>query len=202
MEMAMTESDETNSDEIELLTLDDRKLTPQQWEHFKRRAQDARTQAMRDLSRGVLSSLRDAAAGGWDVIRACGHWGAEAASKGWRAYAARRVRRRAIRELNALDDRSLKDIGVNRSEILSVIYGREWTRTTERTNRAGPLSASNKTEHEPLAQRSDQATRPASDQAERRLMAEHQAPRSRMFFAIGVAYPTVSSNVVRNGCAG
>src|SRR5216683_2574087 len=132
MEMAMTESDETNRDEIELLTLDDRKLTPQRWEHFKRRAQDARTQAMRDLLGGVLSSLRDAAAGGWDVIRACGHWGAEAASKGWRAYAARRERSRAIRELNALDDRSLKDIGVNRSEILSVIYGREWTRTTER----------------------------------------------------------------------
>jgi uncharacterized protein YjiS (DUF1127 family) len=132
MEMAMTESHETNSDESELLTLDDRKLTPQQWEHFKRRAQDARTRAMRDLLDGVLSSLRDAAAGGWDIIRACGHWGAEAAGKGWSAYAARRVRSRAIRELNALDDRSLKDIGVNRSEILSVIYGREWTRTTER----------------------------------------------------------------------
>jgi uncharacterized protein YjiS (DUF1127 family) len=133
MEMAMTESDETNGDEIELLTLDDRKLTPQQWEHFKRRAQDARTQAMRDLLGGVLSSLRDAAAGGWDIIRASGHWGTEVARMGWRAHAARRERSRAIRELNGLDDRSLKDIGVNRSEILSVIYGREWTRTTERT---------------------------------------------------------------------
>ena len=77
----MTESDETNGDEIELLTLDDRKLTPQQWEHFKRRAQDARAQAMHDLSRAVLSSLRDAATGGWDFIRACGHWGAVAAGK-------------------------------------------------------------------------------------------------------------------------
>src|SRR5712691_1809318 len=102
----------TSCDEIELGTFDPRKVTAEQWGHFKRSAQDARAQAMRELLGGGLTSLRDVAAGGWHIVRAVGNWGATVASKGLRAHAARRQRRRAIRELRALDDRMLRDIGL------------------------------------------------------------------------------------------
>ena len=47
------------------------------------------------------------------AARRCGH-----------AYATWRARRQAIRELRALDDRTLKDFGINRSEIEAFVYGR------------------------------------------------------------------------------
>lgn len=34
------------------------------------------------------------------------------------------ARRRAIRELDAMDDRRLADIGLTRAEIVSAVYGR------------------------------------------------------------------------------
>jgi|SRR5215471_7155620 len=42
---------------------------------------------------------------------------------GWRAVALWRKRRRAVQELRALDDRSLRDIGLGRSEIESAVRG-------------------------------------------------------------------------------
>ena len=41
----------------------------------------------------------------------------------WRAAAKARARRRAARELRALDDRSLRDIGLGRSEIDAAVRG-------------------------------------------------------------------------------
>jgi uncharacterized protein YjiS (DUF1127 family) len=41
-----------------------------------------------------------------------------------RAYAIWRERRQAVRELAALDERTLKDFGIHRSEIEASVYGR------------------------------------------------------------------------------
>src|SRR5256885_16460441 len=91
-------------------------LTYEQWERRKRqiirRAEVARAQALRGLVGAVLRELRTAA---WTVAASAGKW--------WRAYALRRERNAAGRELHALDDRMLKDIGINRSEIVWVDGG-------------------------------------------------------------------------------
>ncbi len=93
-------------------------LRYEQWERRKqriiRRAEVARARALRGLVGAVLRGLRTAA---WAVAATAGKW--------WRAYALRRERNAAVRELRALDDRSLKDIGINRSEIEWVRYGAE-----------------------------------------------------------------------------
>jgi uncharacterized protein YjiS (DUF1127 family) len=115
----------TSCDEIEFGIFDGRKLTAEEWESFKRCAQDARAQAMRELLGGVLASLRQAVLGGSHIIRACGLWAAAAVVKRWHAHALRRERRAAIRQLRALDDRMLRDIGLGRSEIESVIHDPE-----------------------------------------------------------------------------
>ena len=44
--------------------------------------------------------------------------------RGWEAYWRRRAKRTAVMMLHALDDHCLHDIGVDRSEIESVIYGK------------------------------------------------------------------------------
>jgi uncharacterized protein YjiS (DUF1127 family) len=70
----------------------------------------------------VLRGLRTAA---WAVAATAGKW--------WRAYALRRERNAAVRELHALDDRTLKDIGINRSEIEWVVDGQDATRLRDAT---------------------------------------------------------------------
>jgi uncharacterized protein YjiS (DUF1127 family) len=105
MERAMS-----TCDEIGFGTFRGRRLTGEQWDHFKACARGARAQALRDMIGGVASSLRDALPSEAGPVR----W--------WRAYVERRRRRAAIRELRALDDRILKDIGLGRSEIESVIH--------------------------------------------------------------------------------
>src|SRR5712691_7288550 len=112
------------NDEIDLVVSDGRKLTPEQWDRLKqhvlRQAQVARAQALRDVADGIRATGLELAAGARDIVRS---W--------WKAYALRRERRAAIRALSALDDRSLRDIGLGRSEIESVVYDPE--RVTART---------------------------------------------------------------------
>ena len=47
----------------------------------------------------------------------------------WEAYWMMRAQRTTVLMLRALDDRSLHDIGVDRSEIESVVYGKPGERT-------------------------------------------------------------------------
>ena len=46
----------------------------------------------------------------------------------WRAYWQRRARLATVHLLHSLDDRTLHDIGVGRSEISSIVYGRRGER--------------------------------------------------------------------------
>ena len=114
-------------------------LTHDQWERRRqqiiRRAEAARARALRGLVDAVLRGLRTAA---WAAFAAAGNC--------WRAYALRRERNAAVRELRALDDRALKDIGINRSEIEWVVDGqddgrlRDATITANRSRRRDPAA--------------------------------------------------------------
>jgi uncharacterized protein YjiS (DUF1127 family) len=73
------------------------------------RARAARTQAMRDLLRGLLRLLLGVPL---------------AIAAGWRAVALWHARRSAMRELNEFDDRALHDMGIRRSEIETAVFGR------------------------------------------------------------------------------
>jgi len=117
--------------------LDFNSLTSEQWERTRhqiiRRAEAARAQALRDLFAAVLHGLRSAGRGAAALTRIVGGAVIATAGKWWRAYALRRERRAAVRELHALDDRTLKDLGVNRSEIEWVVWGQDATRLRDAT---------------------------------------------------------------------
>ena len=108
------------------LTSDQRQRVTQ---HVIRHAQAARAQVPHDLGGANMRTLQAAARGGAAVIRAFAKAVITAAGKWWRAYTIRCARIAAIRELHALDDRTLRDIGLSRSEI-------EWVWST--AFRTGP----------------------------------------------------------------
>ncbi len=110
------------SNELDFGAFDGRDLTPEQWERLLRRVHEARAQALRELPDAMLRFWRAAARGGRDTIRMLAGRAATTAGKWWNAYAIRRERRAALRELAALDDRSLRDIGLSRSEIEFAVY--------------------------------------------------------------------------------
>ena len=87
------------------------KLPPDQWDRLKfetiARAREARSQVLRDFLRWLAQ--RPAA-----LAR---HWSD--------AYSAWRNRRAAIRELQGLDNRMLRDMGIARSEIEWLVAGGE-----------------------------------------------------------------------------
>ena len=115
---------------IDVDAFDYKGLPPEQWDRLRRqamhRAHLARGRALRDVIGGGVRALRAAAASA--LIRAVAEATIATARKWWRAYALWRERKAAVRELHALDDRTLRDIGVNRSEIEWVVYGRDATR--------------------------------------------------------------------------
>ena len=99
---------------------DNRRLTPEQWveltRHVAREAHAARAQSLRTSLWALLGFLRRSGVVACMVAVVAREW--------WTAYGAWLERRRAVRALGALDDRSLKDMGLHRSEIESVVLGR------------------------------------------------------------------------------
>jgi uncharacterized protein YjiS (DUF1127 family) len=109
--------------------IDYRGLTPDQRQRVMqpviRHAQAARAQAPHDLGGAGLRTLQAAAGGGGAIIRALAKAAIVAAGKWWRAHTIRPALIAAVRELHALDERTLRDIGVSRSEIeWVVVHGR------------------------------------------------------------------------------
>ena len=87
-----------------------------------RRAHAERDAAIRDLVQGLRLSLgRNAARATAAARKAAGDIGCRAVSL-WARYRAWRRRRIAAAELHALDDRELKDAGLRRCEIESVLH--------------------------------------------------------------------------------
>jgi uncharacterized protein YjiS (DUF1127 family) len=110
--------------------LDYNRLAPEEWDRLRRqamqRAHVERARALRDVIGGGVRALRAAAVSA--LLGAAAETAVTTARKWWRAYAPWRERKAAVRELRALDDRMLRDIGVNRSEIEWVVYGQDATR--------------------------------------------------------------------------
>ena len=105
---------------------DENVFPPEEWDKARarilRRAEAARARALRELAAALLRPLRTTA---WAAAAAAGNW--------WRAYIRRRERNAAVRELRALDDRALKDIGITRTEIEWEVDGEDATRLRDAT---------------------------------------------------------------------
>ena len=94
----------------DLATIDPRTMSPEEWTAFKNgaicRARLGRSQALAALIRHSASAFGVAA--GW-------------AGKAWTDYASWRLARSDFAALSALDDGALKDIGIARTEIESLV---------------------------------------------------------------------------------
>jgi uncharacterized protein YjiS (DUF1127 family) len=135
--------------------IDYRALTPDEWQRERQqilnRAHAARAGAVRDLG-GALAHPWQAVLSG--AAAALGELAAivlATARAGWGAYARWRERRAAVRELHALDDRSLRDIGVSRSEIEWVVWSQQAARVRAAVKAARPR------QHSPAPERSTPA---------------------------------------------
>jgi uncharacterized protein YjiS (DUF1127 family) len=108
--------------------IDYRDLTPDEWQRERQqiltRAQAARAGALREFGGALLHPWQTALAGVAVIV--LHPWQAVLAVV--RAYARWRERRQAVRELHSLDDRSLRDIGVSRSEIEWVVWSQQAAR--------------------------------------------------------------------------
>ena len=111
-------------DDFYFLRFEHRPLTPEQWDLVRRtsarRAHEERARALRGMFVAILMAARKAVA----AIAA-------AARRRWRSYLTWRERRQAIKELGGLDDHMLKDMGLHRSEIETVVGGEDPSRLSE-----------------------------------------------------------------------
>ena len=132
------------SDDFYFLRFEHRPLNPEQLDQLKRAAEHAarehRAQLVRNLGSAALASLRSATRGVESIIRVFGHRAAAAVRAGCSAYADWRERRAAVKELAALDDRTLRDLGLTRSEIEYVVR-RDAARSSKRHAPARQLTA-------------------------------------------------------------
>ena len=124
------------SDDFYFLRFEHRPLSPEELGELKRfaelAAREYRGRLVRRLGIATLAALRHTARGVGNVIRTLGNRAAAGARAGWSAYAAWRERRAAVKELAALDDRTLRDLGLTRSEIEYVVGRRDSARWSER----------------------------------------------------------------------
>jgi len=75
-----------------------------------------------------MTRVYQAATGGRGLTTLAGGAGDRIAGA-WRRYWQRRAKRATVELLHSLDDRTLRDIGLSRCEITSVVYGRAGERT-------------------------------------------------------------------------
>jgi uncharacterized protein YjiS (DUF1127 family) len=131
--------------------IDYKGLTADEWGRARQRilsrAQAARARALRELGGALLHPWQAALAGVTAVAAAA----LAMAGKAWGAYARWRERRVAVQELHALDDRTLRDIGISRSEIDWVVWSQEAARLRAATK------AASRRQHWPAADRSTSA---------------------------------------------
>jgi uncharacterized protein YjiS (DUF1127 family) len=117
------------SDDFYFLRFEHRPLTPEQLDQLKRSAQQSakanRARIVRTVCLATLASLRSTAESGRRIAGVLGSALSAVAGRWWTRYVCWRERRAAVRELAALDDRTLKDLGIYRSEIETVISGLE-----------------------------------------------------------------------------
>src|SRR5262245_46047974 len=112
------------NDELYFLRFEHRPLTLEQWNLVKRHAIGRAQRVRSEVLRRTFGAIAAAAQAVARVARQIG-------GRWLTAYARWLERRAAVRELAGLDDRTLKDLGLHRSEIESVVYGREAPRVSE-----------------------------------------------------------------------
>ena len=100
---------------FDLQTLDYRALTPEQWAALKARLIE---QARRNRNADLRATAGKIFAGPERLLRV----GLRVFARARRAVLAARRRRAAVAALSALDDRSLRDIGIRRGEIFSAVH--------------------------------------------------------------------------------
>ena len=144
-------------------------LTPDEWQRARQkilsRAQAARARALREFGGAKLHPWQVVLAGAAALAAEFAAVALATAGKWWRAYARWRERRAAVRELHALDDRMLRDLGISRSEIEWVVWSQEASRVRAVTK------ATSRRQHGPATGR----TTPAKPQHVAKAVTEKRA---------------------------
>ena len=103
-----------NGNKLDFDTIDYRALSPEAWIAFRDSVID---RARRERSIALGAAIKRMAR----AIGRSAFFAADAVHRGWLAFVAWQTARRDIATLGALDDGTLKDIGLRRSEIESIV---------------------------------------------------------------------------------